>query len=220
MRDPASPEPARRYRGASAEARRGKRREQLIVAAIQVYGERGYRNSTVKAVCEAAGLTERYFYESFTNSEALLVASYSAVTRRLLKALAEAGTGPGGPAERVRAVLVRYLEALRREPRSARLFLVEIAGVSPDLDRVFGASLEEFGRLLEDVLGAEGRNPLLRTATVGGVIHLALHWVAGDFAEPLDAVAAAALPLCLLLDGSLDKDGPGGGLSRSKPENR
>lgn len=36
----------------------------------------GYRNATVKAVCEAAGLTERYFYESFSNSEELLVASF------------------------------------------------------------------------------------------------------------------------------------------------
>lgn len=66
--------PARRYRGADADERRAQRRDQLIAAAVQVYGERGYQNATVKAVCEAAGLTERYFYESFANSEALLLA--------------------------------------------------------------------------------------------------------------------------------------------------
>ncbi len=46
--------PARRYRGAEAEERRAQRRVQLIAAAVQVYGERGYQNATVKAVCEAA----------------------------------------------------------------------------------------------------------------------------------------------------------------------
>ncbi|HEX2764518.1 MAG TPA: TetR/AcrR family transcriptional regulator [Allosphingosinicella sp.] len=216
MNEPASLEPARRYRGSSAEERRRRRREQLILAAIQVYGERGYRNSTVKAVCDAAGLTERYFYESFANSEALLVASYRGVTQRLLKALREAGEGSGRPEDRVRAVLVRYFEALRGEPRSARLFLVEIAGVSAELDRVFAASLGEFGLLLEELLDIEAGDPMLRTAVVGGVIHLALHWVARDFAEPLDAVAEAALQLCLLPAGALDKEGLRGGRSPAK----
>jgi AcrR family transcriptional regulator len=217
MRDSAASEPARRYRGSSAEERRRARRERLILAAIQVYGERGYRNSTVKAVCEAAGLTERYFYEGFANSEALLVASYRGVTHQLLRSLAEAGARPGQGADRVRAVLMRYLEALRGEPRSARLFLVEIAGVSPELDRVFAASLDEFGALLENVLGIERGDRLLRTGVVGGVIRLALHWVKGDFAEPPDAVADAALPLCmLLLAGSLDKDGLPGRRSAAK----
>lgn len=47
----------RSYRGQSQEQRRAERRQRLIAAAIDVYGERGYHNATVKAVCEAAGLT-------------------------------------------------------------------------------------------------------------------------------------------------------------------
>lgn len=189
----------RRYRGSSAAERRAERRERLILAAIRVYGERGYRNATVKAVCDAAGLTERYFYESFANSEALLVASYRAVTSILLKALDEVGAAtPGSAADRVRAILARYFQALQGDPQSARLFLVEIAGVSAELDKVFAASLEAFGDLLQRTLGGDGQ-PLLRTAVVGGVIHLALDWVARGYEEPLEAVTDAALCLCLLL---------------------
>lgn len=192
----------RPYRGSSAAERRAQRREQLILAAIHVYGERGYRNATVKAVCECAGLTERYFYESFANSEALLVASYRAVTGVLLKELDEVGsTTPGDCAERVRAILGRYFHALRGDPRSARLFLVEIAGVSAELDRVFAASLDAFGLLLQRTFGGGGGDALLRKAVVGGVVHLALDWVARGYEEPLDDVADAALRLCLLLGG-------------------
>ena len=94
------------------------------------------------------GLTERYFYESFANSEALLAASYQAVTSVLLE---DARGGRRGDArrsgDRVRAILARYFQALANDPRSARLFLVEIAGVSGELDRIFAASLEAFGAL-------------------------------------------------------------------------
>lgn len=187
------------YRGSSAAERRAKRREALIRAAILVYGERGYRNATVKAVCDAAGLTERYFYESFANSEALLASSYQAVTRSLLADLEQAGEAtPGPPADRVRAILAFYFQALAGDPRSARLFLVEIGGVSPELDRVFAASLEAFGALVERTLDGSA-DPLLRKAVIGGVIHLASDWVARGYAEPIDAVTDAALGLCLML---------------------
>jgi len=75
----------RSYRGQSQEQRRAERRGRLIAGAIAVYGERGYHQATVKAVCEAAGLTERYFYESFANSEALLIDSYNAVAFAVLR---------------------------------------------------------------------------------------------------------------------------------------
>src|ERR1700756_1772150 len=78
---------ARNYAGLSADERRLARRERLIEGAIRAYGEVGYRNTTVKAVCEAAGLTERYFYESFANSEALLVAAFETVSHRLIDCL-------------------------------------------------------------------------------------------------------------------------------------
>ncbi len=188
-----------KYRGSSATERRAARREALIRAAILVYGERGYRNATVKSVCEAAGLTERYFYESFPNSEALLAESYRAVTGLLLDRLEEVGAAtPGEPADRVRAILACYFEALAGDPRSARLFLVEIAGVSAELDRVFAASLEAFGVLIEQMFGGAA-DPLLRKAVVGGVIHLASDWVARSYVEPVEAVTDAASHLCLML---------------------
>ncbi len=45
----------------------------------------GYRHATAKAVCAAAGLTERYFYESFANGEELLRHCFLAVEDDLLR---------------------------------------------------------------------------------------------------------------------------------------
>src|SRR4029453_6908151 len=90
---------ARNYAGLSADERRLGRREGLVEGAIRAYGELGYRNTTVKAVCEAAGLTERYFYESFVNSEALLVAAFETVSRRVFSCLEEVRKAHVGTAE-------------------------------------------------------------------------------------------------------------------------
>ncbi|SPA24188.1 putative transcriptional egulator, TetR family [Cupriavidus taiwanensis] len=194
--------PARRYRGAEAEERRAQRRAQLIAAAVQVYGERGYQNATVKAVCEAAGLTERYFYESFANSEALLLASFQTVTHRLLHTLVQAGEAAGHDgAQRALAMLRAYFGALQREPRSARVFLVEIRGVSKLVDGALADSLDEFGGLLAQALLPPGRerDPLLTAGVAGGVVHLAVRWIRHGYSPEVDVVARTALQLALVL---------------------
>jgi hypothetical protein len=78
------------------------------------------------------------------------------------------------------------------------LFLVEIAGVSAGLDRVFAASLESFGNLIERTLGSSN-DPLVRKAVIGGVIHLASDWVARGYVEPESVVTDAAFRVCLIL---------------------
>ena len=204
--------PDRRYRGSSGEERRTQRREQFLRAAVGIYGERGYRNATVRAVCEEAGLTERYFYESFANSEALLVASFEAVNRILFSEIKKAGAAAaGGPIERTRAILNAYFEALKRDPGSARVFLIEIAGVSPAVDQVLATSLDVFGDLIAltldpDETSGAARNPLMRTGVVGGVLYLALTWIKSGYAQPRAAVVEAALQLSLSLRSECSAD--------------
>ena len=105
--------------------------------------------------------------------------------------------------DRAAAVLRTYYALLRREPEAARVFLVEIAGVSPAVDRVSGAALKGFGLLLDRAVnGAEAAQTcpaLLRAGVTGGVIHVALRWIAGGYAEEIDAVVAPAARLCATL---------------------
>src|SRR6202171_3894080 len=136
------------------------RQARLSEAAIRVYGEIGYRNATVKAVCEAAELTERYFYESFESSEALLIAAFETVSHRLIDCLDRVRAQHAGAAdERCHAMLRAYFQALKDDPVGARLFVPEIARVGPAVDEVGAALLREFGALLSRTLapGASAR---------------------------------------------------------------
>ncbi|WP_314443850.1 TetR/AcrR family transcriptional regulator [Massilia timonae] len=187
----------RSYRGQSQEQRRAERRARLIEGAIAVYGERGYHQATVKAVCEAAGLTERYFYESFANSEALLIDSYNTVTYAVLGEILRAGEAAGrGRVARSRAMLRAYFAALQREPQSARVFLVEIRGVSRAVDQAFDASLRAIGRDVARLLGSSAANDeLLQAGVIGGVIHIALRWIDDGYQPPIERAVETALRL-------------------------
>ena len=194
--------PARRYRGAGADERRAQRRCQLVAAAIEVYGERGFQTSTVKAVCDAAGLTERYFYESFPNSEALLAACFETVTEGLFHDIAHAGeVAREGGRERALAMLHAYFAALQCEPRSARVFLLEIRGVSKLVDAALDTALQSFGSLLVRALLPAGQapDPLLLAGVTGGIMHVALRWIRDGYTPTVDAVAATALQLAITL---------------------
>ena len=195
----------RHYGGHSAEERRLARRERLIEAAIRVYGEVGYRNATVKAVCEAAELTERYFYESFASSEALLIAAFDTVSHRLIDCLDRIRAQHTGTAdERCQAVLRAHFQALKDDPVGARLFVLEIARVGPAVDEVGAALLREFGELLSRTL-APGASPrlkrgeLVRAGVVGAVLEIAKVWIRSGYAKSVDAVAADALKICCVL---------------------
>jgi AcrR family transcriptional regulator len=185
----------------SQDERRAQRRSQLIAAAIQVYGERGYRQATVKAVCEAAGLTERYFYESFANSEDLLIASYNAVTYSVFHQIRDSGAAAGATrGERARAMLHAYFSALQRDPRSARVFLVEIRGVSRAVDKAFDASLRAIGEEVARIAGPQAgvADPLLQAGVVGGVIHIALRWIEDGYTPDIDSVTDSAMRLVMM----------------------
>jgi AcrR family transcriptional regulator len=174
----------------------------LIAAAIAVYGERGYRQATVKAVCEAAGLTERYFYESFSNSEDLLIASFNTVTYAVFDEIRQAAQDAGrARGARARAMLRAYFSALQREPLSARVFLVEIRGVSRGVAKAFDAALRAIGEEVARSVAPPGApaDPLLEVGVVGGVIHMALRWIEDGYSPDIERVTDSALRLGMVL---------------------
>lgn len=191
----------RSYRGVSQDERRKQRRSSLIAAAIAVYGQRGYRNASVKAVCEAAGLTERYFYESFANSEELLVAAFNAVTYAVHRESIEAARGIRSRRERARIMLRAYFSALKREPHSARVFLVEIRGVSRAVDEAFELALRTIARNNGELLALRGpgADEMLQIAVLGGVLQLASTWVNRNYEPPLDAITDTAMRMASAL---------------------
>lgn len=60
------------YGGRTAEQRKAQRRDALVTAALEIWQAKNWPGVTMRGVCAAAGLTDRYFYESFTDRDDLL----------------------------------------------------------------------------------------------------------------------------------------------------
>ena len=58
------------------------RRAQLIEVAISVFGQRGFRGATTKAIADAAGISEATIFRHFPSKDDLYVAALPAAHRR------------------------------------------------------------------------------------------------------------------------------------------
>lgn len=192
----------RRYRGSSAEDRRLKRRQRLLDAALRVYGTRGYHSTTVKAVCEAAGLTERYFYESFPNSEALFLALYKDVSVTALERIRIAGESAGeDPAAQARAMIGAYYANLPDSPACSRVYVVEAFNVSPAAKEVWKFWRRSLGDLFARAWSRGGPQapPELRTAVASAIIQIAIDWIEDGFSRPVQSVTDTAMQISSVL---------------------
>src|SRR5689334_11890446 len=99
MAMPTTRNPQRTYGGVSALERIAARRQKLLDAGLALFGTQGFAATGVKDVCRQAGLTDRYFYESFANSEALFLAVFDRLTDELFGAVAASVGEAGDDAE-------------------------------------------------------------------------------------------------------------------------
>ena len=191
----------RSYGGMSDEERRRERRERFLQAGVAVFGEKGYAATTTRGLCQAAGLTQRYFYESFRDTEELFVEVARGLAASLERQLlaAEAGA-PQEPSAQLKAVLACYFEILKQDPRSARIMLVEAYSANPPV----GVLALEFSAKLSELLHTRMRaafpafaskalhTHLLAAGLVGATHHIALKWMLGGFREPVAEVVNTA----------------------------
>ncbi len=197
MTPKAAPAEGRKYRGINPIQRRTERRTKLIEAGIQIFGSQGFHAATVKQICVAAGLTERYFYESFENLNALFNAAYDHQLERLRDTMVQALAGaPRNVAAMAEALLHAYYDILQREPLLARILLIEIYGTTQDMNRLYQRGVLDFAQLVRGIIQANFQLErqggldagLLSTAVIGAAIHLGTGWYLSGYRESLETM--------------------------------
>ena len=174
------PMPGRRSRGGGryvSDLHRGR----LLSATFALVGERGYEGVTARSVSEHAGVSNRTFYECFSDREDCFLAAFNhAVAGLELEAHAGWASEPGWIAG-VRAALAALLRALDREPAVGRLVFVEALGAGPRVLARRARVLESLAVVVdggrESAQAPAGLPGLVAEGVVGatfGVIHARL----------------------------------------------
>ncbi len=203
-----SPDPAGRpYGGIGPAARQAQRQQSFLDAGLAVFGTSGYRTATVRQLCREAGLTDRYFYESFASTEDLLLAVYqrafNALEDAVMGAILQAGSGdPDGLMAGLRAGL-EATYAMAADPRVARVCWLEVLGVSPRVDQVYQGNFERYGKLITAIAlqlaphwkpsATEAR--VLGVGLAGAVSLNVTQWLLGGYGDSQSDMVNATLPL-------------------------
>ncbi len=118
-----------RWVGVAPADRRAERRTLLLDAAFDLLGTEGWSGTTVRAVCQAARLNPRYFYESFDDLDALVVAVYDRLVAQLSAEVRAAVDAAGAdPRAHTRAAIGRIVGFVDEDRRRARILYVEALG--------------------------------------------------------------------------------------------
>lgn len=155
-----------RWSGVPLESRLAVRRDNLIAAGVQLLGSDSGPALTVRAVCRKAALTERYFYESFSDRDEFVRAVYDDVCTRAMTTLVSAKT-PRDAVEQFVALMVD-------DPVRGRVLLLAPT-VEPALSRSGAEWMPNFIALLQHKLSRVS-DPVLQkmvaTSLIGGLTGL------------------------------------------------
>ena len=175
MPDTPSAPPAPRARN------REETRAGILAAAQALLADEGFSGFGVNALARRSGFDKQLIYRYFGGLDGLVDALGEAlagwVAARVAPALAE-DPGPGYE-DLVEAVLLAYLDALRRDSLMQKLVAWELSDTSPQVRRLADQRARAMGQLVARLRGdrqpADGLDaPALNAILIGAIQHLVL----------------------------------------------
>ena len=195
------PAPAARTVGVAArkEARIEHRRLRLLRAALELFAERGYEETSVGAIVARARMSKSAFYEHFKTKEHCFREVLLAEGGELIRdVLAAAATGHDHH-ERLRLGITRFVTACFERSTVARLLIVESVGLSASVDDVrhelqgqFASAVAEEVRhaRAHDVFYAD-KDPVFFGRAVVGAVNDAVSYFLTHPGADADSLAAS-----------------------------
>ncbi|MPY98917.1 MAG: TetR family transcriptional regulator [Actinophytocola sp.] len=186
----------RRYGGKTAEQRQQERRNALVSAALAIWQEQGWAAVTMRGVCARAGLTDRYFYESFANRDELLTTVWDQIRDEtlsmILAAVAERSESPA--MDQLRAALDVMVHHIQEEPALAQILFGDHSG-SAILEQRRRQTVQQATNILIDLARRFLRDDVDELAFrvnvllgIGGFVEIMLAWRSGLIEADADAL--------------------------------
>jgi len=192
---------SRRIRGLDAEQRREQRREQLLEAALELFAQNGYANTSIEQICQRAYVGTKGFYELFESKEHCYRALLTELTVRAKQAMDEAWEEmPDDEAAATEHLVRAFAHAIVDDTRVALVLFGYARGISQEIETVRRANRRYAAgyvvRLWERFDGAaragDAREPVA-LALIGGLFELIADWILD--ADPADAAERERLML-------------------------
>lgn len=202
----------RPYRGVEAADRLAERRARLLEAGLDILGsDSDLSELTVRGICRQAGITARYFYESFTDKDDFVAAVFDWVIADIATTTQAAVTA-ARLEEQTRAAMANVVQTIVGDPRVGRLlFSSHLANPVLARKRVEAGTLMAMlsAQQVVSTLPVRNNDKVKATAyfVVGGVVQTISAWLAGEVdLNPEQLVEVLGSVLDQLADPELYRD--------------
>jgi len=158
----------------------------ILDAALRVFGEKGFEESTISAICRAANISDATLYEYFDSKEEVLFSIPELYTRREMERMQEISRYIHSPTEKLRVIIQGYLEFYERNRMYTSVALLTLKGNRNFLKSPAYAVIREASRSIveafnEGVAGGIFRDDidgyLVRNMVLGFIEHLTIQWL-------------------------------------------
>lgn len=105
----------------------------LMAAAVAAFADRGYHATTTRDIATAAGMSPAALYVHFPSKAAVLSAISRSGHEKALAMVTTAASAPGGPTERMRALVTEFVSWHATRHRVARIVQYELHAL-PETD--------------------------------------------------------------------------------------
>ncbi|GAA1036510.1 TetR family transcriptional regulator [Streptomyces sp. TR1341] len=170
-------------------------RERLAKAALDLYGERGFEQTTVAEIAKSAGLTERTFFRHYADKREVLFSG--AIELEQLFTRAVAGAPPSAAPIDAMAAGLDAICAVFEERRDFARKRQAVISATAELRERELIKLASLAAALTDTLRGRGVPPSVAslTAETGvAVFKVAFErWIVADETRPLDRLARESL---------------------------
>lgn len=174
---------------------------------MEAFGTMGFAKSKIKDICQIAGLTERYFYESFKNKEDLFYAVYRYMVEEVEYDIRAVFDRPDlTPAEATAESLRLFLCKFKNDPRRARIQFFEILGVDYKIARQYRvdtlALISRIRTIISLTFGVEPvklSDTVLAESMAGAIIEVTRGWALDGYKVPVDKMVSELMDMLMVL---------------------
>ena len=176
-----------------------KQKKKIIMdMALEVFGEKGFKNATISQIARNAGVGDATIYEHFKNKETLLQSIPSEFTDILIEDFNHHLLGIKGAFNKLRKFVWWWLDYMEKNPGYGTITLLELKTSRNFLKTGGYQKAREFYHLLTDII-KEGQDEgsikkdinvyLARSVIIGALEHNIIRWLLKDRTYSLLACA-------------------------------
>jgi AcrR family transcriptional regulator len=199
MGDAGEPRTEGAHNGGTTRLPAAERRQQLLAVALEQFSDRGFTQTSMNDIAEAAGVTKPVLYQHFGSKRDLFLELLRDVGGQLREAIGKAALDAARPRQQVENGMSAYFHWVASQRAGFAVLFAGETRRDPEFAREVATVEHDIADTIASLIIVEGLDPERRGLLAFGIVGLAestcRHWLAHDLWLPPDQLAAQVADL-------------------------